>query len=117
MMNITIKEVRANRRKNPNIAAEVTVVLAFGGHTVTIDDMRVLLGKKGPWVAMPSFAIQNGTKDYVYEPAVVLSAGLAGEVEDAVLKAFEKWQQNQQAKAPAEVNVHGVAIADHEIPF
>lgn len=108
---ITIDAVRANRRKNPTILAEATVTVAFAGHTVTVDDVRILLGKKGPWCAMPSFAIPNG-KEYSYAPAVTLSASLASALEERVLKAFETWQQSQKT-----VNADGLEVSADDIGF
>jgi hypothetical protein len=43
---------------------------------------------------MPSYSVPaNGGRSYDYLPAVVLSAKLKREVEDAVLPAFEAWEQ------------------------
>ena len=93
-MPIRILEVRKPRHHS--CAAEVKLELALDGHSITLDDVRVLPGRRGDyWVALPAYSVSNGSRDYRYYPSVTLSGGLMGETEEAVLTAFEDWKKTQ----------------------
>lgn len=97
---MNVLEVSSPRKQSA--LASVRVELADAeGNVITIDDARVLRNKHGQlWLAMPSYSVPaNGGRSYDYLPAVVLSTKLKRDVEDAVLPAFEAWEQEQQAGA------------------
>jgi DNA-binding cell septation regulator SpoVG len=116
---ITIKEIRPSRRRSQAILAEIAVEITFAQHVITIDDTRILSGKRGPWIAMPSYAIQDGSKDYKYAPAVTLSPALQGEFEDTVLGAYKVWikSSNSGTKNGTFTNMHNVNVSDDDIGF
>ena len=94
-----VKVLAFSRSSKPAVLASVRLELALGGDSITIDDARVLRNKHGQlWLAMPSYSVPaDGGRSYDYLPAVVLSTKLKREVEDAVLPAFEAWEQEEQA--------------------
>ena len=79
-------------------AARLELSLGETGDTITVDDVRVLRNRHGElWLAMPSYSVPTGGKGYEYLPAVIPSAKLKREMEDAVLPAFEAWEREQAA--------------------
>lgn len=116
-----VKILSISRSSKPSVLASVRIELTVegtssdenelpslrqvqqAGDTITIDDARVLRNKHGQlWLAMPSYSIPSSNgRSYDYLPAVVLSTKLKREVDDAVLPAFEVWEQ-QQGATPAQ---------------
>lgn len=98
-----IKVISFNRSPKPTVLASVRLELAAdNGESVTVDDARVLRNKHGQlWLAMPSYSVPAaGGRSYDYLPAVILSTKLKRKVEDAVLPAFEAWEQEQGEVRP-----------------
>ncbi len=86
--------VRIKPTHRPSVlsAAQVTIQLEDGS-TIEIHDCRVMRNRQGIlWAALPSYSVATG-KQYEYHPSVVLSPALHREVSDAVLAAYESWQQ------------------------
>ena len=93
MLKVAVKSIGASHRQN--VLAAATVELSdTDGCSVTVADMRVLENKLGQrWVALPSFAVSRGGRDFQYLPTVELSHALMREVSERVLAAFEAKQQ------------------------
>jgi hypothetical protein len=104
-MQINVREIRPSRKDN--VLAEVAVEISAGigeiltaddvVDSITIDDIRVLQNRRGDfWVAMPSFGVplSAGVRRYEYRPTVILSRRLQRELGDAVLVAFDEWEQD-----------------------
>jgi len=93
MLKIEVKLIGPSHRQN--VLAAATVELSDSdGCTVTVADVRVLENKLGQrWVALPSFAVSKGGRDFQYLPTVELSQALMREVSERVLLAFENEQQ------------------------
>lgn len=94
---ITVKQIRPSRK--PHALADVAIELRVGGHSLVIDNVKVLPGRSGNWVAMPSYCISTSARDFKYFPTVVLSAGLAGDVSDVILKAYDEWMKEAPASS------------------
>ena len=73
----------------------ITVVINYldrSNISITVSDIRVLENRQGQqWVALPSYAVSKGGKDYSYLPTIELTASLTRELTSRVLEAFEKW--------------------------
>jgi hypothetical protein len=93
MLKINVKSIGPSHRQN--VLAAATVELSdTDGSSVTVADVRVLENKLGQrWVALPSFAVSKGGRDFQYLPTVELSQALMREVSERVLAAFEVKQQ------------------------
>jgi hypothetical protein len=89
MMKVEVKSIGPSHRQN--VLAAATVELTDSdGCSVAIADVRVLENKLGQrWVALPSFAVSKGGRDFQYLPTVELSQALMREVSERVLAAFE----------------------------
>jgi hypothetical protein len=100
VLKINVKSIGPSHRQN--VLAAATVELADSdGCSVAIADVRVLENKLGQrWVALPSFAVSKGGRDFQYLPTVELSQALMREVSERVLAAFEDAQQKQVAGRP-----------------
>lgn len=103
-MNVSVLSI--SRSNKPAVLASVRVELTVEstGDSIIIDDARVLRNRHGQlWLAMPSYSVPaNGGRGYDYKPAIILSIALMRVVEDAVLPAFEEWEE-QQNVAPGGV--------------
>lgn len=85
-----MKSIGSSHRQNVLASATVELSDSEGSH-VTIADVRVLENKLGQrWVALPSFSVSRGGRDFQYLPTVELSAPLMREVSERVLAAFEQ---------------------------
>ena len=98
---MNVKVLSFSRVSKPAVLGSVRIELTIEGSvdSVTVDDARVLRNKhRQLWLAMPSYSspASNG-HSYDYLPAIILSAKLKREVEDAVLPAFEAWEHEQSA--------------------
>jgi hypothetical protein len=90
MLKIAVKSIGPSHRQNVLASATVELSDADGCH-VTIADVRVLENKLGQrWVALPSFSVSRGGRDFQYLPTVELSPPLMRELSDRVLAAFEQ---------------------------
>lgn len=100
MLNVTVKSIRPSHRQN--VLAAATVELSdTEGNGITVADIRVLENKLGQrWVALPSFAVSKGGRDFQYLPTVELSQALMREVSERVLAAFEEQQQTKAVGRP-----------------
>jgi hypothetical protein len=95
MLKVKVKSIGPSHRQNVLAAATIELSDADGG-TVVLADVRVLENKLGQrWVALPSFAVSKGGRDFQYQPTVELSPSLMREVSERVLVAFEEAQQKQ----------------------
>lgn len=76
--------------------------------SLVVDDLRIVDGSKGLWVAMPSRKVgERAYKDVVS----ATTAELRQEIRDAVMKEFER----QAAKAAEEPAAHPEPAAEAEI--
>jgi len=90
MLKVVVKSVGLSHRSN--VLAQAVVELSDGDSSVTISDIRVLENRQGQqWVALPSYAVSSGGKNYSYLPTIELSAPLTRELSSRVLEAFESW--------------------------
>jgi hypothetical protein len=92
-MIVKVKSIGPSHRQNVLAAATVELSDADGSNVI-VADIRVLENKLGQrWVALPSFAVSKGGRDFQYLPTVELSQALMREVSERVLAAFEAKQQ------------------------
>jgi hypothetical protein len=94
MLKVKVKSIGPSHRQN--VLAAATVELTDSdGCSVAIADIRILENKLGQrWVALPSFAVSKGGRDFQYLPTVELSQHLMREVSESVLAAFEAGQRS-----------------------
>jgi DNA-binding cell septation regulator SpoVG len=89
-MKLEVKSIGAPHRSN--VLAQAAVTLSDADSSITISDIRILENRQGQqWVALPSYAVSKGGKDYSYLPTIELTASLTRELTARVLEAFEKW--------------------------
>jgi len=83
-------EVAIKSPSKKNTLASVAVRLTFDeGRQITINDFRVLTNKQGePWVAVPSFAVQNG-KSFEYHRTVNFDKTSLREITETVLEKYQ----------------------------
>ena len=93
-MKIRVDTIRPSRKESA--LAEAVIEISDGSDNITVDDLRILRNKQGAlWIAMPSHALPiTGGRGYEYRPTVTLSRNLQGQIEDAVLAAFEQWNRD-----------------------
>lgn len=90
MLKIEVKLISASHRAN--VLAQAAVTLSDADSSVTISDIRVLENRQGQqWVALPSYAVSSGGKNFSYLPTIELSAPLTRELTARVLEAYESW--------------------------
>jgi DNA-binding cell septation regulator SpoVG len=90
MLKIEVQSVSGSHRSN--VLAQAVVTLSDSDSFITINDIRVLQNRQGQqWVALPSFAVSKGGKDFSYLPTIELTASLTRELTTRVLEAYEQW--------------------------
>jgi hypothetical protein len=88
MMKVQVKSIKPSHRQNVLAAATIELIDSEGA-TVTVADVRIIENKLGQrWVALPSFCVSRGGRDFKYFPTVELSPSLMRELSDRVLAAF-----------------------------
>jgi hypothetical protein len=89
MLKVKVKSVGPSHRQN--VLAAATVELTDSdGCSITVADVRVLENKLGQrWVALPSFSVPRGGRDFQYLPTVELPPELMREVSELVLAALK----------------------------
>ena len=90
MLKVKVKSVGPSHRQN--VLAAATVELTDSdGCSITVADVRVLENKLGQrWVALPSFSVPRGGRDFQYLPTVELSLELMRELSELVLAALKQ---------------------------
>jgi DNA-binding cell septation regulator SpoVG len=90
MLKVEVKTIGLSHRSN--VLAQAAVTLSDSDSSITVSDIRVLENRQGQqWVALPSYAVSKGGKDYSYLPTIELTASLTRELTSRVLEAFEQW--------------------------
>ncbi|PIU19013.1 MAG: hypothetical protein COT16_00400 [Elusimicrobia bacterium CG08_land_8_20_14_0_20_44_26] len=95
-----ITEVRIYLREEAKLKAYATIT--FDGSFV-VHNMRVIDGKNGLFVAMPSRKKKDGTHQDIAHP---ITADLRKKIEEAVLSEYNKTLANppQRPEPPAEIS-------------
>jgi len=92
MLKVEVKSIGPSHRQNV-LASAIVELSDSDGYSVTVADVRVLENKLGQrWVALPSFSVPRGGRDFQYLPTVELSPQLMRDVSERVLTAFEQQQ-------------------------
>jgi DNA-binding cell septation regulator SpoVG len=95
MLKVEVKTIGSSHRAN--VLAQAAVTLSDSDSFVTVSDVRVLENRQGQqWVALPSYAVSTGGKNYSYLPTIELSAPLTRELTNRVLEAYERWNAGGQ---------------------
>ena len=95
MLKVEVKTIGPSHRAN--VLAQAAVTLSDSDSSVTVSDVRVLENRQGQqWVALPSYAVSTGGKNYSYLPTIELTASLTRELTTRVLEAYEKWSAGSQ---------------------
>jgi len=97
-MNVIIISIEPATK--PHRLADAAVALTDSeGDSVAISDIRILQNRQGQtWVAMPSRSISTGGRSFSYLPQVELNKPLQKKVEEAVLTAYEHWDESGSAQ-------------------
>jgi hypothetical protein len=97
-----VKVVAFTRSPKLSVLASVKFELVGeNGHSITVDDARVLKNRNGQlWLAMPCHSMpSSGSRGYDYFPAIILCTALKRAIDDAVLPAFEVWERDQKVRS------------------
>jgi hypothetical protein len=83
MLNVKVKSIGPSHRQNEFVDSD--------GCSITVADVRVLENKLGQrWVALPSFSVPKGGRDFQFLPTVELPAELMRELSELVLAALKQ---------------------------
>jgi hypothetical protein len=94
-MKLSVKSIAPSHGQNVLASATVELSDSDGNHII-IADIRILENKLGQrWVALPSFSVSRGGKDFQYLPTVELSPSLMRELSDRVLSTLEQQAAEQ----------------------
>jgi hypothetical protein len=88
MLKVRVLSIGPSHRQHVLATATVEMIDSEGA-TITVADVRLLENKLGQrWVALPSFSVPRGGRDFQYLPTVQLSPTLMRELSERVLSAF-----------------------------
>jgi DNA-binding cell septation regulator SpoVG len=95
-MNVTVNLIQRSV-KSHRLADAIVELSDAGGDSLVISDIRILRNKQGQaWVAMPSRSVSESGHSFKYVPVMESNRQLHRRIEDAVLAAFEGWEQSQR---------------------